>query len=248
MIDIHSHILPNLDDGAQDWNDALTMAELSVESGVTVLVATPHCGLPDQSTSGLLRRVQTQLNAFRSALNQTGLPLDVREGMEIFGTENTARLLDMGLLTTLNGSRYPLIEFPFRDYARSATRVLNDVLSLGYIPVVAHPERYLYVQRDPALLNLWTDMGCLFQMNRGSLLGRFGHSTEDLAWSMLDRGFVCAIASDAHSPQSRTTWMKDVRELLREEYSEKTAQLLLEVHPHRLLQDETIHVPEPDWF
>ena len=185
MIDIHAHILPNLDDGADDWNDALTMAELSAESGVTTLVATPHWGLPDQSTSGLRRRIQGQLSTLREILQQAAVPLEVLEGMEIFGTEDTPRLLELGLLTTLNGSRYPLIEFPFRNYARSATEILEELRKMDMVPVIAHPERYQYVQRNPALLNLWTDMGCLLQINRGSLLGRFGRTSEELAWAML---------------------------------------------------------------
>lgn len=248
MIDIHTHILPNLDDGAADWSDALTMAELSVESGVTTLVATPHCGLPDQHLSGHRRRIQTQLSTFRDILKQANLPLTVLEGMEIFGTEDTARQLESGLLTTLNGSRYPLIEFPFRDYARSATEVLEELREMGLVPVVAHPERYLYVQRNPELLNIWTDMGCLLQINRGSILGRFGRTSEELAWTLLDRGFVCTVASDAHSPQSRTTWMQDIRDLLTEEFSPELSDLLLDRHPCSLLQNEPIYIPEPDWF
>lgn len=248
MTDIHTHILPGLDDGAPDWDSALSMAELAVESGVTVLAATPHCGLPGQEMEGRAERVKDQLAVFRGKLERAGLPLTVCEGMEIFGTEDTAPLLRCGLLIPLNRTRYPLIEFPFEDYSRQATRILGDVARLGYRPVVAHPERYQYVQFDPALLNLWTDMGCLLQINRGSLLGRFGPAAEEAAWAMLDRGFACAVASDAHSPLSRTPWMRDVRELLREEYSESTARLLLEDRPSLLLRGEPIDLPEPNWF
>lgn len=248
MIDIHTHILPELDDGAHDWDDALSMARLAVKSGVTALIATPHCGLPGQETEGRAELLRAQLGRFRDRLAQAEIPLDVCEGMEIFGSEDTAALLDQGELLCLNGSHYPLIEFPFEAYARPASRILDEVLSLKLRPVVAHPERYRYVQNDPELLNLWADMGCLFQINRGSLTGRFGPTAQELSWAMLERGFVCAVASDAHSSVSRTTWMKDVYDLLREEFSKETAQLLLEERPLQLLGDQMIHIPEPNWF
>ena len=248
MIDIHAHILPGLDDGAADWNEALSMAELSAESGVTALVATPHCGFPDQPLSGHRHRIQDRITEFRDLLRQNSIQLEILEGMEIFGTEDTPELLRRGQLTTLNRSRYPLIEFPFQDYARDATGILEELRKMAYIPVVAHPERYQYVQRNPGLLNLWSDMGCLLQINRGSLLGRFGRTCEALAWAMLDRGFVCTVASDAHASHTRTTWMEDVQELLTSEFSRETAELLLTVLPNCLIHDEPIHIPEPDWF
>ena len=248
MIDIHTHILPNLDDGAKDWNESVNMAELSLESGVTTIVVTPHCGFPDQDLEGLRQRVQNQIQAFQNILQQARLPLEVLEGMEIFGTEDTPQLLRRGILTTLNNSRYPLIEFPFRDYGHSATEILDALRNMDLVPVIAHPERYLYVQRNPELLNIWTDMGCLMQVNRGSLLGRFGQVPEALAWAMLDRGFVCTVASDAHSPQVRTPWMRDVQEFLTAEFSKKLADSLLYQNPSKLLQNQTLSIPEPDWF
>lgn len=248
MIDIHAHILPGVDDGAGDMPSALAMAELAVSGGVSAIVATPHCGLPGQDTAEHLRQLSRAFDALRQALEDAGSPLRLYPGMEIFGTPDTPRLLEEKQLTTLNGSRYPLIEFPFRGYGQEATDILEAVLSMGLRPVVAHPERYQYVQAFPPLLNLWTDMGCLFQINRGSLLGRFGPSAEELAFAMVGRSFACTVASDAHSPLRRTTWMQDVRKLLREEFSPETARRLLEDHPRLLLEDKPIQMREPDWF
>ena len=248
MVDIHTHILPELDDGAQTWEDALAMAELAVEGGVAALVATPHCGLPGQELNGKADRLRQLANQLRRRLAERGTKLTVCEGMEVFGTPDTPRLLRQNLLLTLNGSRYLLIEFPFEDYGMEATRILEQVRDMGYVPVVAHPERYLYVQEAPELLNLWTDLGCLLQVNRGSLLGRFSKTTEALAWAMVDRGFVCAVASDGHSPYARTTWMRDVHAALRQEFSDEYASLLLEKRPLALLMDKAISMDMPDWF
>ena len=148
----------------------------------------------------------------------------------------------------LNGSRYPLIEFSFYHFGAQATDILEEILALGMRPVVAHPERYDYVQRDPAILNLWVQMGCLLQINKGSLLGRFGPVEERLALELVDRGFAFAVASDAHSPRFRTTWMQDVDRLLRDEFSDAAAETLLEHNPKKLLNNETIRGIEPHWF
>lgn len=248
MVDIHTHVLPGLDDGAQEWEDSLAMAEMAAESGVAAVVATPHCGLPGQELSGRADRIHRLGEQFRQRLAERGTPLTLCDGMEIFGTPETPRLLKQGLLLTLNESRYPLIEFPFEDYGMEATRILEQVRDLGYVPVVAHPERYLYVQETPELLNLWTDLGCLLQVNRGSLLGRFSRTAEELAWAMVDRGFVCTVASDGHSPFARTTWMRDVYVALRQDYSAEFASQLLEKRPLALLMDKAVSMDPPDWF
>lgn len=247
MIDLHAHILPGVDDGSPALDTSLEMARLAVESGVTDLTATPHCGLP--GAEGLhARALHRRVAALSQALEQEGIPLRLHAGMEIFGVPGTAERLRAGELCTLAGSRYPLIEFPFADYAREATEVLHAVCKLGLRPIVAHPERYRYAQRDPRLLDLWTDMGCLFQLNRGSLLGRFGEREEALAHSLVSRGFAAFVASDAHGSVHRTPWLRDVSELLAREYGTDAARLLLEENPRRVLRNEPIERNEPDWF
>lgn len=248
MRDIHAHIIPGVDDGATDMESALAMAELALSGGVTAVCATSHCGFPGQDIRSFAERYVSGYTALRNNLNRTGIALKLYPGMEIFGTMDTAELLQDGILKTLNGSRYPLIEFPFVNYAREATEILGEVIELGLRPIVAHPERYRYVQANPALLSRWTEMGCLFQINRGSLLGRFGRSAEQMAFSMLARGYVCVVASDAHSPTSRTTWMRDVRELISEEFSPLLADKLLEENPRLILENKDIPMNEPEWF
>lgn len=248
MIDIHAHILPGLDDGARDLESALAMAELAAESGVTVIVATPHSNLPGCRANYWDGELRREFVNFQKALNDAEAAVTIFPGMEIFGTPDVPELLREGKLITLARSRYLLIEFPFQDYDRQATQILANVAAMGYRPVVAHPERYRYVQEFPPLLNRWVEMGCLLQVNKGSLMGRFGRAEEMLSLSLLDRGFAAFVASDAHSPAVRTTWMMDVRDFLSEEYSEPLAQLLLEDNPKKLLEDADIQIKEPEWF
>ena len=248
MIDIHAHILPGIDDGASDMNSALEMAALAVESGVTILTATPHSSVYGRQQNHWDQALIQKIIDFRFELEKAKIPLKIAPGMEIYGTSEVPTLLKQRKLLGLNGSIYPLIEFAFTNYAAKATEILEDVLSIGMRPVVAHPERYDYVQKDPSILNLWVDMGCLLQINKGSLLGSFGRAEKQLALELVDRNFAFAVASDAHSPTIRTTWMKDVQTLLIEEFSEHTAKQLLYSNPLKLLKNEKIQRGEPHWF
>lgn len=242
MIDLHSHILPELDDGARSFGQSLEMARLAVESGVTAMVATPHC-MDDRA-----REVRSAVKLLREALQESGIPLRLYMGMEIFGTADTARLLRERKLFTINGSRYPLIEFSFRSSGEEETQILQSVIRAGYQPLVAHPERYSYIQANPELVNVWKRMGCLFQVNRGSLMGRFGNEARQMGMALVERGFAAVVASDAHSPGVRTPWMKDVWDSLSKEVSPAAAEYLLQRNPRSIIRNEQLPPAEPEWF
>lgn len=247
MIDIHAHILPGVDDGAPDMDSALEMAALSAESGVTVLAATPHSSaFRDQNLwdADLLQRMKE----LKASVEKEKIPLRIVPGMEIFGVSGTAAYLKDRRLIGLCGSRYPLVEFAFADYEEQATEILEEICAIGMRPVVAHPERYEYIQQDPTILNHWVRIGCMLQVNRGSLLGRFGRREERLALDLVGRGFVTAVASDAHSPRMRTPMLRDVQTLLEEEFSSEIAQTLLTDNPWKILNNEEIRRESPLWF
>ena len=248
MIDIHSHILPGLDDGSPDWETSLEMAMLAMESGVTAIVATPHYAAYGPQSRCRRDLVLKAVEDFRRILADEGIPLKVYPGMEIFGTPEVPDLLRSGRLLGIAGRKYPLIEFPFSGYGEQATVLLDELCREGFRPIVAHPERYRYIQEDPSLLNLWVQMGCLLQINKGSLLGRFGRRETALSYALVQRGFAFAVASDAHSSSTRTTWMEQVQGLLTEDFSPSTAHTLLTSNPERLLSGGLLPPAQPDFF
>ena len=130
MIDLHCHILPELDDGSQSLEESLAMARMAVNSGVRAMAATPHC------MGERAEEVYGTWSLLRQALEETGVPLKLYPGMEIFGTPDTARLLREGKLFTLNGSRYPLIEFAFQSSGEEETLILRDLGPLLRTPSV----------------------------------------------------------------------------------------------------------------
>lgn len=242
MIDLHCHILPELDDGAHSLQESLVMARIAVESGVTAMAVTPHC------KDGGAREVFDAWKLLRQALKENKIPLKLFPGMEVFGTDDTLRLLKEGKLFTINGSRYPLIEFSFHSDGVEETRILRNLCKIGLHPIVAHPERYSYIQYDPQILNRWHHMGCLIQVNRGSLLGRFGPQVQDIAEELISRNFAAVVASDAHSPQFRTPWMRDVEKYLSQTVSTAYARKLLLDNPRKILKDSPIAPEKPEWF
>ena len=242
MIDLHSHILPELDDGSGSLAESLAMARMAVDSGITAMVATPHCAYDRRE------EVLESWQLLSQALQETRIPLELYPGMEIFGNDDTLRLLREGRLLTLNGSRYPLVEFDFQGSGETQTRLLEELCDGGYRPLVAHPERYAYVRRNPRLINEWFRMGCLMQVNRGSLLGRFGSHVQAMAVELVERGFATVVASDAHGCRSRTPWMGDVRKMLTGEITALCAQVLLQDNPERILKNKPLDQIDPEWF
>lgn len=222
------------------------MAQMAVDASVSAMIVTPHCNMRYRNfyTPDLIEHMRH----FQNILRAYQIPLKLYCGMEIMGSYDVGQQLRAGKLATLNGSRYPLVEFHFTGSGQEETEILDSILRYGYRPIVAHPERYLYVREHPELLNTWVEMGCLFQINRGSLLGRFGRRVAAMAYSLVDRGYAAVVASDAHSATQRTPWMADVRNMLEKEFSIETARMLLEKNPRKILEDQDVLMNRPNWF
>lgn len=235
MIDIHTHILPGLDDGARDMDDSLAMAEIAWKSGVHTVAATSHANtggyFPEYSPKTYLER----LNLFRDALEHEGIGLTVLSGMEIFTTGEVPELIEDGMLLPLNHTPYFLMEFSFGIEAAEAEGLLEDAMDIGAVPIIAHPERYQCIQEDPKRLSGWMAKGCLTQVNRGSVFGRFGQRAKKCVDFLLERHWVTCIASDAHKPYERTTYMADIKEYMEQKFSYRYSKELLYDNPMRIL-------------
>ena len=238
MIDIHSHILPGIDDGSPDMEQSLAMAALAVEGGTHHLVATPHSNqvgrFENYASDGHLDRL---FRIFRRELDRAEIPLTVSLGMEIFASDDLYEKIRDHRLISLNGSRYYLVEFHFDEDPLIIRRYLSSVFRAGGVPLIAHPERYFCVQDTPALIYDWLQDGCLAQINKGSLFGRFGRDAMRTANTLLFNGLVSCIGSDAHSPYRRTTHMRDTELYLQEHLGPDITRLITEENPARILND-----------
>lgn len=240
MIDIHSHILPGIDDGARDIYDTLDMAAMAVESGVTKMIATPHCNLLGRHDLYFAREYKEAYQYAAEALEREQIPLKLYPGMEVFVTSNLPELLAEGRIMTLNESRYLLVEFDFEEDEDYASVMLEKILKMKAVPVVAHAERYLFVQEHPEIAKEWHKRGIPIQVNKGSYFGRFGRRAARTAEYLTDRYLVTAVASDAHSPEWRTPYMEDVYSELLEEYPRGYIRALFEENPRCILENRPI--------
>mgnify|MGYP000010677797 CR=1 FL=1 len=150
MIDLHTHLLPGLDDGARSWEEASEMAQTAAESGISVAAAACHANLPGRETSGLVREYRKRLEKLKELLKKYRTPLELVEGMEIMDGPELIRKLKRGDLLTINQTRYVLVEVLPDAPAWQVYRMLDHLLEEEYYPVLAHPERYRCVQKTPA--------------------------------------------------------------------------------------------------
>ena len=236
LCDLHTHILPGVDDGAQEMEYALQMLQNAVAGDVEVLAVTPHCN--GVYGNYLTDDLQMRFSQLKEAA--ADIPVKLLLGAEVLVNEQLPDALQQGKIPTLNGSRYLLTEFPVNTPAADFEPMLQTILTLGYIPLIAHPERYAAVCRAPQLVFPWLDMGCHLQLTGGSIVGDYGKTVQQAATFLLQQDLVACVASDAHGLHRRSNFLLDVYDHLTVRYSKQYAQCLLWESPMAICYNEHI--------
>jgi protein-tyrosine phosphatase len=204
VIDIHSHILPGVDDGARTLDEALEMLRMAVDTGVTVQVLTPHIhyGRYENQKADLQQRFDIFQDQVDGANIKIGLQLgsEVRIGTEIMQLVAQDAIPTLGLY---NGKKTFLLEFPRIEVPVGYENVVKWLINKHYLPIIVHPERNQTFVRLPQKLKMLTDMGCPLQITASSLTGLFGEEAKQNAELLLQEGRVSAIASDCHNLKGR---------------------------------------------
>lgn len=243
MLDIHCHILPGVDDGAGTLADAVDMARMACQGGISGIIATPHAPIFLQRDNRWSEDMSGRLCSLQGRLDELKIGITLYPGQELYlggDFHEFVRTLEDGHLIGLNRSRYLLAELDARETLRAACEKINVLCALGYVPIAAHPERYGFALEDEDAVLRLKRAGCLVQLDRGSLLGRFGRRAGECAHALMKRRLADFVASDAHSPYLRTPRLCDIHELICEEYSYEYAHILLEVNPSRVIADQAI--------
>lgn len=217
MIDLHSHILPGVDDGAQTVDDAIAMAKAAVASGITHLMCTPHHnnGRFNNVKEDIIRKVAD----LQATLDSENVPLILFEGQEVrIGGDLSAQYEQGLLLGTDMDDKYMLIEFPSDDVPLYTEQVFFELFSLGVTPVIVHPERNSVFIEEPDKLIPFLEMGVLAQMTAPSLVGVFGKKIERVSHQMLKHNMVHTIASDAHNLTGRRFYLKEAYKIINDKY------------------------------
>lgn len=226
MIDMHSHILPALDDGSKSMEESLEMLKIAQSEGITTMIATPH-NMPGKGCPSE-ERVDRRIKALREAAAAEGIQVDIRKGTEYFYREDILEWLEDDTVIGMDGTRCVLIEFDpsvGRTYVKNAVR---EILSMDYTPVIAHVERYaaLLKNKAEAVEELRT-MGALIQVNTGSLTGMMGFRVKNEVKSLLQKNLIDLLGTDAHSSRHRSPRMDECARYIRKKCSEEYAERLL---------------------
>ena len=203
MIDIHSHILPGIDDGSKSIEMTLDMIKRAEQEGIENIVATPHFrrGCFDVTYN----EVKELVSKINKLLESEGIDVKVHAGQEVYFSEKIIDDFEEGIIGTINDGKYMLLEFPMRRIPKEAADYMYELKLRGVTPIIAHPERYSEVTSNVEVLNQFIDEGCLFQLNAGSIRGDFGKDVKKTAEKLIKSGVYAFIGSDAHNNRGRNT-------------------------------------------
>jgi len=241
LIDIHSHILPYIDDGADDWDSSLEMLKNAEAEGIVAIVATPH--ILHNNDYRLEPTIVSTYQELRNRARAAGLTIKIYLGCEIYAQPDTT--IDHNIATINANQKYFLIEFPMNSVPRFVPEQFFNFIVNDQIPIVAHPERNIGFQKRPRLVYEFVQRGALMQINEGSLRGRYGEQAKRLAFKMIENNLVHFVASDGHKPNSRTVTLVKSYHLIREKYGEELANQLFHVNPLKAIKGEIIQTNNP---
>ena len=235
MIDIHNHIVWGLDDGASSIEDSLAMLGAAWQDGITDIVATPHANTQHQFHAAALGLRTEELTRRRE-----GAPV-IHRGCEFhLSSDNIALLLDRPSSYTINAGPYLLLEFPDLHMGRHVESILRQLLDLGIVPIVAHPERNPLLLRNFDRLESWIELGCLVQLTARSITGGFGGPSRSAAFGLLNRGLVHVVATDAHDPQYRPPLLSAAYQAVRVRFGRDLAEILFTDNPRDIIQGRPV--------
>jgi len=224
MVDIHSHILPEVDDGSHSLEESVEMCRASFKDGVQVMVATPHAhdGLHRTHDPALLRQKVDELNQQMKGSPRIVLGCELR-----FTHELVKQLCETHSAPTIADGPYALVEFPHAIVPAGSEHLLFELMNNRITPIIAHPERNMMLMSEPERFYQLVDAGALGQMDTGSITGQFGRKVQQAARVMLENGLIHFIASDCHNTRNRLPGMSEAvgasAEIVGEEYARAIA-------------------------
>jgi protein-tyrosine phosphatase len=240
MIDLHSHILRGLDDGARSLEDSLEIARAAVADGITVMAGTPHVRDDWPTDAGVMEYRVAELTA---ELAQAGIPLQVRRGGEIaFEWLSRLPLEELRRFGLGGNPGYLLVETPYYGWPLALADSLFSLRAAGITPVLAHPERNTEVQAQPERLAQLVDGGVLLQVTAASVDGRIGRRPQDCARRLIDAGLVQLLASDAHHASVREVGLSSAARTI----GGRLAEWMTYDVPAAILDDTPLPPPPPD--
>jgi protein-tyrosine phosphatase len=240
LVDIHSHILPGIDDGSQSMEESLAMLEVAAASGTTDIVATPHANssfvYDEQAADKLVAELSTL----------AGESIKVHRGCDFhLNFDNLSNALKSPGKYTVNGGRYLMVELPDLASLPVMRTVLGRLLAVRIVPIITHPERNSPLCANLPELETWVRDGCLLQVTAQSFAGRFGQTAQRVTETLMNSGMVHFVASDAHDCVDRPPNLAPAYQRVTEQWGRDCADTLFIAHPTAVIRDEPIFAAAP---
>lgn len=243
MIDIHCHILPNVDDGSESLEESIEMAKIAESEGITRIVNTSHCHFDFKYKKG--NELKLELEKFNQVLKEENINIEVLLGNELYYTSDLIERFDELDFFSMNNSKYILMEFSPINFPKNIEDVIYEIKIRGYIPIIAHAERYKQVQEDVNIVLDCIKEGALIQVNASSILGKNGEKAEDTSKKLLDNNMVHFVATDAHSSNRRRPLIKDSYNYILKNYGKEVSEKLFIENPTAVIENRDISILNP---
>lgn len=233
FIDLHSHILYGLDDGAETLAESLDMIEIARRSGTTDMVATPHANSRYVFDPERIEQRIIELGAHTEVRIYPGCDFHLQ-------FDNIEDALACPEKYTVNHKNYLMVELPSIGVLSSADQIFGRLLDAGMVPIITHPERNPHLLRRSDDLDRWVEQGCYVQVTAGSCTGGFGRAARTSAYELIERGLAHFVASDAHGSTARTPNLQDAYATLADKYGEDDIRPLFVDNPAAVLAGEPL--------
>ena len=232
MIDFHSHILPQIDDGSKSYDETIEMLEEAKNAGFEKIISTSHYiekyyEINEEQRLQLLKNINFQ-------------DIKLYLGSEIYVTNEIVQLLKDKKASTINNSRYVLYELPMHSKNINDKEIIYRLVENGYVPIIAHPERYSYVQEAPEYVEELAEMGALFQSNYGSIIGMYGEKAKKTVKKLLKQNLIHFLGSDVHRPEQIYPKISKILKKLNKIVSQEKLEELTTLNAQKVLNDEEI--------
>ena len=238
MIDIHTHILPGIDDGSKSFEQSLMMAKEAQEAGFTDIITTSHymTNIYEANTNVRIDLIEK----YRELLASNNINIKIYNGAEIYFSDDFPELINNGVIPTLADSNYVLFELPLQSKITYVDSTIFKLKHMGYIPIIAHPERYVVVQNDIKLAFDWVESGALLQLNYGSALGFYGRNAKKTFYKLLKNDLITFLGSDNHRTEQIYANIPKIIKILNRKIGMDKVKELTEINPKKIIEHQSI--------
>lgn len=214
MIDIHAHILPKMDDGADSLDTFFQMIDIASKDGIKTIIATPH--FLEGRFENKFEDVKSSVETVLTMLKEKNLDINIIPGQEVMISQNLIKHFQNQLVQPIQNTNYMLLELPFNEIPSYTFDILYELKIRKIIPILAHPERYVEIIKNPSKINQFIEEGCLFQLNASSILGHHGKDIKKTAETLIKYNIIDFVASDCHDVKYRKPKIKESIELIKQ--------------------------------